>query len=372
MLGRHLAARRGRGRGLLYPSCSAGRPRRRRRPDADRRPFMCRLRGRDVTSIGSPPPVPDHTPVWGTYVWVESAEETAAKAAEAGGNVAVQPFESLDGGRMAILVDPAGAVFGIWEPGSTGVPSSSTSPGAWSMSLLHTRDPEGAAAFYRAVFGWEPEEMNPRDRGGSTLDAPPRLRGGRAAAAGPPGRGRGDGADEPPISFPTRSPSHWSVDFWVDDADATAERSAQQGGTCARPPVRRTRGRAEAGRPRRSAGRHVLGDQSARSAQLLRKPKEGESMGQPVVHFEVVGKDAKKLWDYYSNLFGWKVEAMGEGPTEYGVVSREDNVNSEGVGIGGGIGSGPRGLRRPRHLLCRGATMSRLPWQRPRSSAGPG
>ncbi len=66
-------------------------------------------------------------------------------------------------------------------------------------------------------------------------------------------------------------------------------------------------------------------------------------MGQPVVHFEVVGKDAKKLWDYYSNLFGWKVEAMGEGPTEYGVVSREDNVNSEGVGIGGGIGSGPEG-----------------------------
>jgi uncharacterized protein len=66
-------------------------------------------------------------------------------------------------------------------------------------------------------------------------------------------------------------------------------------------------------------------------------------MGQPVVHFEVVGKDAKKLWDYYSSLFGWKVEAMGEGPTEYGVISRDDNVNSEGVGIGGGIGSGPEG-----------------------------
>ena len=86
-------------------------------PGSDRRLFMCRLRGRDVTSIGSPPPVPDHTPVWGTYVWVESAEETAAKAAEAGGSVAVQPFESLDGGRIAILVDPAGAVFGIWQPG---------------------------------------------------------------------------------------------------------------------------------------------------------------------------------------------------------------------------------------------------------------
>jgi uncharacterized protein len=66
-------------------------------------------------------------------------------------------------------------------------------------------------------------------------------------------------------------------------------------------------------------------------------------MGQPVVHFEVVGKDAKGLWEYYSELFGWKVDPMGEGPTEYGVVSRDDNVNSEGVGIGGGIGGGPEG-----------------------------
>jgi uncharacterized protein len=66
-------------------------------------------------------------------------------------------------------------------------------------------------------------------------------------------------------------------------------------------------------------------------------------MGQPVVHFEVVGKDAKKLWDYYSKLFGWKVDPMGEGPTEYGVVSRDGNVNNEGVGIGGGIGGGPEG-----------------------------
>jgi uncharacterized protein len=68
---------------------------------------MCRLRGRDVAAIGSPPPVPDHLPVWGTYVWVDGAEEAAAKATEAGGSVAVPPFESLDGGRIAILVDPA-------------------------------------------------------------------------------------------------------------------------------------------------------------------------------------------------------------------------------------------------------------------------
>jgi predicted enzyme related to lactoylglutathione lyase len=39
-------------------------------PGSDRRFFfMCSLRGRDVAGIGSPPPVPDHTPVWGTYIW---------------------------------------------------------------------------------------------------------------------------------------------------------------------------------------------------------------------------------------------------------------------------------------------------------------
>ncbi len=204
-------------------------------PGADRRLFMCRLRGRDVTSIGSPPPVPDHTPVWGTYVWVESAEETAAKAEEAGGNVAVQPFESLDGGRMAILVDPAGAVFGIWEPGEHRGAQLVNEPGAWSMSPLHTRDPEGAAAFYRAVFGWEPEEMNPRDRGGPTLMRLPGFVGGEPLQPVP----RDVVAVMAPMSpdqFPDEVPSHWSVDFWVDDADATAERSAQQGGSVLAPP----------------------------------------------------------------------------------------------------------------------------------------
>ena len=64
-------------------------------------------------------------------------------------------------------------------------------------------------------------------------------------------------------------------------------------------------------------------------------------MGQPVVHFEVVGKDAAKLQSYYSELFGWNVDTSN--PMNYGLVAREDNVNSDGVGIGGGIGRGPDG-----------------------------
>jgi predicted enzyme related to lactoylglutathione lyase len=64
-------------------------------------------------------------------------------------------------------------------------------------------------------------------------------------------------------------------------------------------------------------------------------------MGQPVVHFEVIGKDADKLRSYYSELFGWDFDANN--PMNYGMVQREANVNAEGVGIGGGVGPGPEG-----------------------------
>jgi|SRR5437899_7397179 len=64
-------------------------------------------------------------------------------------------------------------------------------------------------------------------------------------------------------------------------------------------------------------------------------------MGQPVVHFEVIGQDGKKLQQYYAELFGWEVDADNE--MDYGMVQREGNVSSEGVGIGGGVGGGPPG-----------------------------
>lgn len=58
-------------------------------------------------------------------------------------------------------------------------------------------------------------------------------------------------------------------------------------------------------------------------------------MGQPVVHFEILGKDGEKLHDYYSQLFGWEIDANN--PMRYGLLAREGNTNDEGVGIGGGI-----------------------------------
>jgi len=64
-------------------------------------------------------------------------------------------------------------------------------------------------------------------------------------------------------------------------------------------------------------------------------------MGQPVVHFEVIGKDADKLQSYYAELFGWEINA--DNPMKYGMVARDDNTGTDGVGIGGGVGTGPPG-----------------------------
>jgi predicted enzyme related to lactoylglutathione lyase len=64
-------------------------------------------------------------------------------------------------------------------------------------------------------------------------------------------------------------------------------------------------------------------------------------MGRPVVHFEVIGKDGKKLQEYYSDLFGWEIQS--DNPLNYGIVSREGNTNADGAGIGGGVGQTPDG-----------------------------
>jgi uncharacterized protein len=64
-------------------------------------------------------------------------------------------------------------------------------------------------------------------------------------------------------------------------------------------------------------------------------------MGHPVVHFEVIAKDADRARSYYSELFGWEIDANN--PMSYGIVAREGNTNPDGIGIGGGIGAAPEG-----------------------------
>jgi predicted enzyme related to lactoylglutathione lyase len=68
---------------------------------------------------------------------------------------------------------------------------------------------------------------------------------------------------------------------------------------------------------------------------------DGGEMGRPVIHFEVTGGDGAKLQRYYSELFGWEIDANN--PLDYGLIDREGNTDAQGVGIGGGVGSAPEG-----------------------------
>jgi uncharacterized protein len=89
-------------------------------------------------------------------------------------------------------------------------------------------------------------------------------------------------------------------------------------------------------------------------------------MGHPVVHFEIVGKDGDKLQSYYAELFDWDINADNE--MRYGLVQREGNTNSDGIGIGGGVSTGPEGYDGQSRSTSRCPT-SKPPSLRPRASA---
>jgi uncharacterized protein len=204
-----------------------------RTPSDSRQYLVCTLRGRDVAAIGSPPSA-DAGADWHTYVWVDSVGDAVAKALAAGGSIGLDPFASFDGGRMAVLADPAGGIFGVWQPRAHRGAQLVNEPGAWAMSILNTSDVEGATRFYGAVFGWRAEAF---DAGGSelTMWRLPGYVGGEpeqpvprdVVAVGTPA----------PDESTAGTGAYWRVNFWVDDADGVATKTARLGGTVLEPPV---------------------------------------------------------------------------------------------------------------------------------------
>ena len=85
-------------------------------------------------------------------------------------------------------------------------------------------------------------------------------------------------------------------------------------------------------------------------------------MANPVVHFEVTGKDGKKLQDFYGKTFGWNVNA--DNPMNYGMVDAGDT----GGGIGGGISAGDGGTKQVTFYIE--GTTRRRTWTRSRPRAG--
>lgn len=191
--------------------------------------LVARLRGKDVAAVTPLPPDLDPPPPagWITDIWIESADEVAEKARSAGGSVLAEPFDG-PAGRVTVIADPAGAALGATERREHRGAQLVNEPGAWSMSFLSTPDPEGAKAFYGALFGWRGESF---DFGGATAYLW-RLEG---FVGGEPQQPVPRDVVATMMPLDGDDPAHWGVDFWIDDLDAAVERAARAGGSVITP-----------------------------------------------------------------------------------------------------------------------------------------
>jgi len=210
-------------------------------PDAPGEYYIARLRGGDVAAVGSQPEGAPPAAVWNTYIWVESADDAAAKVEAAGGQVVMPPFDVPQAGRMAVFTDPEGAAFNVWQAREHKGARIVNEPGSLNFNNLNSRDPEGAKAFYGSVFGWETLPMTGGAQAwrlpgyGDYLEArTPGMRQGMADMGAPAGF---EDVVATLMPIADDAPAHWSVTFAVDDADGTAERAAELGGQVVVPPM---------------------------------------------------------------------------------------------------------------------------------------
>src|SRR5438045_7949047 len=93
-------------------------------------------------------------PHWNCYVAVESADAAAEKAQSLGAKIVAPPFDAFEAGRMAIIADPEGAVFEVWEARRTKGADIIREEGALTWNELMSHQPDKAREFYTALFGW--------------------------------------------------------------------------------------------------------------------------------------------------------------------------------------------------------------------------
>jgi predicted enzyme related to lactoylglutathione lyase len=181
---------------------------------------MMQLDGKDAAAIAPQPQqqrdagVP---PVWNSYVTVESADAAADRASELGANVHAPPFDVMDVGRMAVIQDPQGAFFMVWEPRRQIGAGIVNAPGALSWNELASPDIDASTEFYGGLFGWtfQPFEGSPQ----------------RYLVIMNNGRGNG-GIREPMPG----EPPNWLVYLGTDDADAASAKVEELGGASVAPP----------------------------------------------------------------------------------------------------------------------------------------
>jgi uncharacterized protein len=212
-------------------------------PGSGQKYFMARLQDRDVAGVNGIPEGAPPMATWNTYIWVDSADQAAIKVRDAGGTVLMEPFDVPEAGRMAVLADPEGAVFCVWQPGRHRGAQLVNEPGALNFNGLATRDVEAAKSFYGAVFGWDTLTLDGGMQawtlaayGDHLEEGDPGLRE-RIVGFGVPARFADVVATINPIDdTDSRTPAHWSVTFAVDDADAIAAKATELGGKVIVPP----------------------------------------------------------------------------------------------------------------------------------------
>ena len=191
--------------------------------------LIATLDGQDVAAIAPAA----STATWNTYVAVDDADTTAAAVTAAGGRVIAAPQDAGPGGRLAVVSDPVGAPFRLWQPRRRLGAQLVNVPGAWNFSDLHTPEPERSVRFYHDVFGWVVADLGPNrvlqvpgygDHLAATVD--PGIRERQAAA--PPGFADVIGALVPSESG---EPASWQVTFSVADRDESASRAEKLGAT---------------------------------------------------------------------------------------------------------------------------------------------
>jgi len=171
---------------------------------------MAQIDGDDVAGIG--PAQNPGPPYWCTYITVDNVEDTTKKVEAAGGSVLAPAMDVMEAGRMAVYMDPNGAVFSVWQPKENIGSARVNEHGALCWTELNTRNFDAAKKFYSAVFGWgwtdNPEygEFKVGDRvvGGVMPMTPDR--------------------------FPPEVPENWLVYFAVDDIDAAVKQIDALGG----------------------------------------------------------------------------------------------------------------------------------------------
>jgi predicted enzyme related to lactoylglutathione lyase len=179
---------------------------------------MFQLRGRDVAAASGQRPeerqngVPSH---WNLYVTVTNADQSAKRVEELGGRVLAPSFDVMDVGRMAVVQDPTGAVFNLWQPKRHIGAQVLNEPGALCWSELTTRDTKGAESFYTKLFGWTAKHSAPSAGMEYT----------EFSIQGQPSIGMMD----MPAQMPRSVPSYWMPYFQVVDCEGSVAKAKQLG-----------------------------------------------------------------------------------------------------------------------------------------------